>query len=137
MSNTSSGQGRASVQIPGDVILLDPDPAQRNNNSTPEAETPAATDDQNQNPSQNQVVIGEPAKDYSIFQSIIISHNYFEKKIVGDAPGDFRGKCLVCFKEKQKEVLLKMPDMNLRGNERDTYCLIFEYLYNFFIIFRC
>ena len=134
MSNTSGGRGRASVQIPRDAIL-DPDPPHRNNNSTPEAETPApqpATDDQNQNPSQNQVVIGEPAKDYSLFQSIIISHNYFEKKIVGDGPGDFRGKCLVCFKEKQKEVLLKMPDMNLRGNERDKNCLIFENLHNFF-----
>ena len=114
MSGTSGG--RASVQIPRDVIIIDSD-APNNNNSTSETETQPSVSApaQAQNAPLPQVSIGEPAVGYSIHQSIIISHNYFEKKILSD--GSQRGKCLVCLKEKNKEVLFKMPDGNLRGVE--------------------
>ena len=117
MSGTSSG-GRASVQIPRDVIMIDSD-GPNNNNTSSETETqpPAPVPAQNV-PPPPQVTIGEPAEGYSIHQSIIISHNYYEKKILGD--GSVRAKCLLCFKEKNKEVLFKMTDGNLRG--KNDHC---------------
>ncbi len=112
MSGTSSG-GRASVQTPTDVIMIDPDSPNNNASSEPETQQPTAP-----GPAQNvppPVIIGEPADGYSIHQSIIISHNYYEKKILSD--GTTRGKCLVCWKDKNKENLFKMPDGNLRGKK--------------------
>lgn len=118
MSGTSGG--RASVQIPSDVIMIDSEaPNNINNNSTSETDTQPSESASALAPAQNapppQVSIGEPAVGYSIHQSIIISHNYFKKIILSD--GSNRGKCLVCLKEKNKEVLFKMPDGNLRGVE--------------------
>ena len=114
MSGTSGG--RASVQIPRDVIMIDSDGPNINNNASSDTETqpPAPVLAQNV-PPPPQVTIGEPAEGYSIHQSIIISHNYYEKKILSD--NSVRGKCLVCFKEKNKEVLFKMTDGNLRGKK--------------------
>ncbi len=114
MSGNSGGRATATVQIPEDAITIS-SPA--NNNSTSETE-PARVEPvpaQNALPPPPPVVIGEPAAGYSIHQSIIMSHNYFEKIIHSD--GSTRGKCLVCWKEKNREVLYKMPDGNLRSKE--------------------
>ena len=113
MSGNSGG--RATVQIPEDVIISSP----ANNNSTSETDIGPATVEpapaQNALPPTPPVVIGEPAAGYNIHQSIIMSHHYFEKIIHSD--GSTRGKCLVCWMEKKKEVLYKMPDGNLRSKE--------------------
>ena len=120
-----SGGGRASVQIPRDVIMIDSD-APNNNNTSSESETqPDAPTPARNVPPPPEVMIGEPAEGYSIHQSIIISHNYYEKKILSD--GSMRGKCLVCYKDKKKEVLFKMTDGNLRGKKDHCNNLLILY----------
>ena len=103
-----SGDTRASVQVPRDTIIIDPDPV---NNNTPSQESSSSQAAQN-----DAVVIGEPADGFNIHQAMIFTHNYFEKIQIehDDGSGDFRAKCLMCA-EKKKEVLLKIAQGNLRG----------------------
>ena len=93
-----------------DAIMIDPDT--QNNNSPP---TQALF----------RVVIGEPAEGYNIHQSMIITHNYFEKVLVGDGPGNVRAKCLICLQEKKKELLLKMSDGNLKSKQIDLVIIFY------------
>ena len=106
---TMSASGRESVTLPideMDAIMIDPD------NSPPTQPLP-------------RVVIGEPTEGYNIHQSMIITHNYFEKVLVGDGPGNIRAKCLICLQEKKKELLLKMSDGNLKGKQIDLVIIFY------------
>jgi len=99
----SCGSGsRASVLNVEDVIIMIDSDTRNNNNSTPTQPPP-------------HIVIGEPAEGYNIHQSMIITHNYYGKVLVGD--GETRAKCLMCLQDMKKELLLKMSDGNLRGIE--------------------
>jgi len=99
----SCGSGsRASVLNVEDVIIMIDSDTRNNNNSTPTQPPP-------------HIVIGEPAEGYNIHQSMIITHNYYGKVLVGD--GETRAKCLMCLQDMRKELLLKMSDGNLRGIE--------------------
>ena len=65
--------------------------------------------------------IGEPSEDFHIRESVVYSHNYFERK---DVNGEGHALCLMCQEEveqakiagkslpkvKQKKKLLKTPD---------------------------
>ena len=97
-----SGNQRASVMQPEDVIVIDPDPS---NNNTPEAPLSA-------NP-ETSIQIGVPEKDFNIQNSVLYSHHYYKKVQFG--PGDVRAKCLACWIEKKKENYLKISDGNIRG----------------------
>ena len=50
--------------------------------------------------------IGEPYPNFSVFQSVFYSHNFFRSRVL----------CLMCLRSKEKKyVFLKIPDGNSRG----------------------
>ena len=96
---------RASVMEPEDAIMIDPDPT--NNNTARAAPTPNPETD-------SSIQIGVPVEGFNIHNSVLYTHHYYEK--VQPEPGaDVRAKCLSCWIEKKKEVLLKISDGNIRG----------------------
>ena len=72
-----------------DAIMIDPDT--QNNNSPPTQPLSC-------------VVIGEPAEGNNIRQSMIITHNYFEKVLVGDGPGR-EGKVFDMLARKEERIV--------------------------------
>ena len=104
---SGSGGSRATVSVPVDAVIRDPDPS--NNNDTPGT---AASPSSDNLASDRQ--IGVPDKDFNIHLSVLYTHNYFEK-VKHEPGGDVRAKCLPCSLEKKKTTLLRISDNNIRG----------------------
>ena len=102
-----SGSHRALVSLgePVDTIVIDPDPTNNNEAQAPHPDPPDV---------ERSIEVGVPERDFNIHHSVLYTHNYYEK--VQPEPGaDFRAKCLSCWIEKKKEVLLRITDGNIRG----------------------
>ena len=109
MSERDRGGG-VSRSEPQDIILVDGD----NNNG--HADSGHANNDVVE---ESVYIIGEPAENFSIHQSVFYSHFYYKKLRGKDGnPDPFKAQCLMCLEKEKKEVLLKITDNNTKGSFR-------------------
>ena len=64
-------------------------------------------------PQTSETQIGVPCQDFNIHQAVLYTHGYFKKVQLEDSTT--RAKCMVCWIEKSKEVLLKITDSSTKG----------------------
>ena len=93
----------SSASFPDDVDVDNPDQSQpqSNNNVRETSQTP------------DNWQIGVPCKDLNIQKPVLFSHGYFKKVELDN--GGTRAKCMPCWVENGKEVLMKISDNSYKG----------------------
>lgn len=93
-----------------DAIVLEPD--NNNQQAIPDNTAPGV---EGAGSSVAVVNIGVPLPDFNIHDSVFYSHHYFEKVRGEDGKTTFKAKCLICWKEKKEETIIKTTDNSTKG----------------------